>query len=165
MSVKICIFFNTFLFHSFLCSTIVDSQSGKERRSERRRRRPRRNRFPGNGTDTGTETDTSVSNYRGVANKLSTASTKPQTLKTETSNNTQSPTADTKANGKSSGNGVPPSSAPKEQRPPRSSNMGNPRSQQPVKNGGRPSGSDTDSKGGKGKPNSTMKKEQMVNGE
>lgn len=57
---------------------------------------------------------------------------------------------------------MPPPSAPKEQRPPR--NTGNPRPQS-MKNGGRPSGSDTDSKGGKAKTNSTVKKEQMVNGE
>ena len=58
------------------------------------------------------------------------------------------------------------SSAAKEQREPRRSGGGTPRSNPPAKNGVRPSGSESDSKGGKSKPNSAPKvKEQMINGE
>lgn len=152
---------DTVLDNASVTSQDQDSQSGRERRPERRRRRNKRSRYPGNGTDTGTETDTSVSNYRGANNRLPSGPPKTQTIKPEPS--AQSST-DTKANGRNGDEQV--LSAPKEQREPRRSGVGTPRSNPPAKNGVRPSGSESDSKGGKSKPNSAPKvKEQMVNGE
>lgn len=160
---------DTVLDNASVTSQDQDSQSGRERKPERRRRRNKRSRYPGNGTDTGTETDNSVSNYHGASNRLQSAPAKAQTVKPELSAGSQSSTsADTKANGRSStenGSSLV-SSAPKEQREPRRPGGGNQRSQPLAKNGVRPSGSESDSKAGKTKPNSAPKsKEQMVNGE
>lgn len=155
---------DTVLDNASVTSQDQDSQSGRERRppERRRKRNNRRSRYPGNGTDTGTETDTSASNYRGAPNKLQSAPT--QTVKSEPSANS----SDTRANGKSStGNGGSQASysAPKEQREPRSKPSGG-RPPMSAKNGVRPSGSESDSKGAKPKPSSAPKtKEPMVNGE
>lgn len=180
---------DTVLDNASVNSQDQDYTSGDRRQADRRRRR-RRQRGTGRGNGSaasGTETDGSVSGYRGYRGSAPPRSTSQgtgapvnQSSASKSDNQRQSPPAPGQT---APSTNRPPASqsrseankslsasasaiAPKEKRdrPERPTSQNMPKSlQNAVRNG--QTGSESDSKGKKGQDSSSVKKEQLVNGE